>query len=401
MTRTRRTLLLGALGAIILSAGCADLLDPSLPTPRERAQRDMKTLQTSRDPRERASAARGLGSVKAPEAVPVLIAALRDPDAGVRSNAADALAEMPDAAAQSLPALRAALVRETAGPVRVDTGWALKKLKAEPAEWVPVFRASLKDPDTHTRYNAAIGLLGRGDPVEIFPVFFDELGTPFGKGTSQQPYWMVRRVVESNDPRLVPLLLDGLQNGNDEQRAAAAVNLGGFKPLPVGQIARPLIVALRDPDPTVRGNAVTSLMRIGYEPRQGALVGPPLVDVLRDPDPRVRRAAAGAFRSMSQAPRSAIAGLVRLLRDPDPEVRAEAAFGLMGFLPPAREAVPALVTAYAQETEKKVKVSIAHALGSVRGGARDAVPLLRAALRDPDAEIRDAASSALQLIERE
>jgi HEAT repeat protein len=401
MTRTTRALLLCGLGAILLCAGCADLLDPSLPTPRERAQRDMKTLETSRDPRERASAARGLGSVKAPEAVPLLIAALRDPDAGVRSSAADALAEMPDAAPQSLPALRAALARETANSARVDIGWALKKLKVEPAVWVPAFRASLADPDAHTRYNAAIGLLGVGDPVEVFPVFYAELGTPFGKSTSQQPYWMVRKVVESNDPRLVPLLLEGLQRGTDEQRQVAAINLGSFKPLPIGQIARPLIGALRDPDPTVRGNAVTSLMRIGYEPRQGALVGPPLVDSLRDPDPRVRRSAAGAFRSMNQAPRTAIGGLAQLLRDPDPEVRAEAAFGLMGFLPPAREAVPALMTAFGQETDKKVKVSITRALGSVRGGAREAVPMLRAALRDPDADIRDAASTALQLIERE
>jgi HEAT repeat protein len=388
------------LSAALLAGGCADFLDPQLPTPRERAQGEIRTLRESRDPQERAKAARSLGSLKAPEGVPVLIAALRDPDAGVRGHAADALGEIPDAAAQSLPPLREAIGREPSVPARVEMAWALKQLKAEPREWVPALRSGLGDPDTLTRYNAAIGLIGRGDPVEILPVIFAELGTPFGKQTSEHPYHLVRRIVESNDVRLVPILLDGLRRGNPEQRAAAAINLASFKPIPAAQVTRPLIQALKDPEPGVRENAAISLMRIGYEPGQGAEVGPPLVEALRDPAPRVRKAAAGAFRSMARGPRTAIPALADLLRDPEAEVRAEAAFALMGFVPPAREAVPALSAAFPRETEKQVRVNIVRALGSIGAEARSAVPMLRAALRDPDESVRDAAAQALSLIER-
>jgi HEAT repeat protein len=81
-------------------------------------------------------------------------------------------------------------------------------------------------------------------------------------------------------------------------------------------------------------------------------------------------------------------------------VRAAAAFALMGFVPPAREAVPALSAAFPRETEKQVRVNIVRALGSIGAEARSAVPMLRAALRDPDESVRDAAAQALSLIER-
>jgi HEAT repeat protein len=388
------------LGAAVLAGGCADFLDPKLPTPRERAQEEMKTLRESRNPRERAEAARSLGRLGAPEAVPVLIDALRDPDARVRGQAAEALGEIKGAAAESIPPLREAVGREPVVPARVDMAWALKQLKADPREWMPAMRSGLGDPDPHTRYNAAIGLIGRGDPVEIFPVVFNELGTAFGDKTDVRPAGLIGDIVKSNDARLVPLLVAGLQRGNNQQRAVAAINMISFKPLPVAQIRGPLIEALKDPEPDVRQYAAIGLMRIGYEPGQGAQVGPPLIELLRDSDPKVRKQAAGAFRSMKQAPRNAIPALAALLHDPDPEVRAEGAFALMGFIPPAREAVPALTGAFPGETQKQVRVNILRALGSIGAEARPAVPMLRQALRDPDAGIRDAAAEALSLIER-
>jgi HEAT repeat protein len=102
---------------------------------------------------------------------------------------------------------------------------------------------------------------------------------------------------------------------------------------------------------------------------------------------------------MEAAPRSTMAPLITTLRDPEPGVRAEAAFGLMGYLPPPTEAVPALLAALGQETDKKVRVALIRTLGHVGPGARAAVPALRTAVRDPDADIRDAAASALSLIE--
>jgi HEAT repeat protein len=398
----RRTLPLVALA--LLAAGCADLAslgEPERLTPREEAARAIRTLETSRDLEARVSAASTLKRLRAPESVPILVKALRDLDADVRGHAADALGGMPDAAAQSVPALREALATESFGFVRNDLAWALKTLKAEPGTWVPALRANLRDRDPLNRYNAALGLAGQVDPAEIFPVVFAEVGTPAGRQFSKHPASFVGDLVKSNDLRLVPLLIVGLETGTPAQRRVAARELASFRPVPSARVRDPLLRALGDPDPEVREAAVRSLTRVGYAEgqRQGPLVGPALANMLRDPVPGVRQAAAGSFRSMEAAPRSTMAPLITTLRDPEPGVRAESAFGLMGYLPPPTEAVPALLAALGQETDKKVRVALIRTLGHVGPGARAAVPALRTAVRDPDADIRDAAASALSLIE--
>jgi HEAT repeat protein len=387
----------GLLLGVAVLTGCADFLNPRVPSPAELAQRDMRTLRESRNPEERAKAARDLD--RAPEAVPLLIAALGDPDARVRGAAAESLGEMPAASAQSLPPLREAIGREASIPARVDMAWALKQLEADPRDWVPAFRSALGHSDKLTRYNAAVGLVGVGDPVEIFPVVFAELGTEFGREVETRPASVVGDIAKSNDPRLVPLLLEGIRRGNQQQRGIALLSLLEFKPVPIAQIRGPVTAALNDPQPEVREYAAIVLGRIAIEPGQGAEAGPPLVEALRDPSPKVRKMAAMSFVGMRQPPRSAVPVLADLLRDPDAEVRESAALALRAFAPPAREAIPALAAAFGRETVAKVRVSLARVLGYFGPAAREAAPALRAALQDPNATVRTAATQALAQIE--
>jgi len=396
----RLTLALVSILAAALAPGCA-VFDMEPETPRQRADRALAEIRNSRDPEVRADAAKTLGGLGLPEAVDPLLLAVRDPDARVRRSAADALEHFEGSASTIVPALTSAVATESDGPARVEMGWTLKKLKADPQSWAPAFRASLGDPDPRTRHNAAVGLAGYAPAVEVFPPLFDEVGTSFGQSLSERPQSILRKVVEqSNDRRLIPMLVDGLKVGNNpEQRALAASALGLLKPVPREAIA-PLAATLRDPEPEVRANVVYTLARFGQQPNGGPVVTPALLGALKDPDPGVRKAAASSFRSMEAPPRSAIAALVETLRDPTAEVRAEAAFGLMGFhSPPARDAVPALSAAFAQDPDRQVRVNAARALGLMGAVARDAVPALRAGLRDPDERVRDAAAEALQLIE--
>ena len=318
----------------------------------------------------------------------------------MRRRAADALEHFEGAAPTIIPVLAGAVAVEPDGPARVEMGWTLKKLKAGPEVWAPAFRASLADPDPLTRHNAAVGLVGHAPGLEVFPPLFAEVGTPFGRSLTDRPESILRKVVEqSNDRRLIPLLLDGLKTGNPSQRALAAQALGLLKPVPREALA-PLAATLRDPEVDVRTNAVYTLTRLGQQPNGGPGVTPALLGALKDPEPGVRKVAASAFRSMEAPPRGAISALVETLRDTNAEVRAEAAFGLMGFhSPPAREAVPALSTAFAQDPDRQVRVNAARALGLMGPVARDAVPVLRAGLRDADERVRDAAAEALQAIE--
>jgi HEAT repeat protein len=397
----RATLVLLTLaGVVLVVAGCAVLDDGPSETPRQRADRALRDIRESKGPEVRMRAAESLGDVKLPEAVDPLLQALRDPDPRVRRRVADALEKFEDAAPAIVPSLTAAAVAETNAPARVEMGWALKKLKAAPDTWVPAFRAGLADPDPLTRHNAAVGLVGQAPALDTFPPLFAEVGTPFGQELTERPQSIVRRVVEqSNDRRLIPLLLDGLKTGNPPQRALAAQALGLLKPPPREAIA-PLGAALRDPEVDVRTNAVYTLTRLGQQPNGGPGVTPAILGALKDPEPGVRKVAASAFRSMEAPPRSAIPVLVETLRDGNAEVRAEAAFGLMGFYsPPAREAVPALSTAFARDPDHHVRINAARALGLMGPVARDAVPALRAGLRDEDERIRAVAAEALQTIE--
>lgn len=401
--RTRATLAVLALLGAVLAAGCA-VLDGGQPeTPRDRADRALAEIRESKDPEVRAQAAKTLGDLAPlPEAVDPLLRAVRDPDPRVRRGAADALMRYDGAASRIVPVLTAAAAAEPDAAARVDMGWTLKKLKADPPAWTPAFRASLGDPDPLTRHNAAVGLAGTAPALEVFPTLFAEVGTPFGQSLSERPQSTLRKVIEqqSNDRRLMPLLVDGLKPvNNPAQRAFAAQALGFLTPLPREAIG-PLGAMVRDPEPDVRTNAVYTLTRLGQQPNGGPAVTPALLVALKDPEPGVRKVAASSFRSMEAAPRGAVAALVAALRDPSAEVRAEAAFGLMGFhSPPAREAVPALSAAFGQDPDRQVRINAARALGLMGPAAKDAVPALRSGLRDPDESVRSAAAEALQGIE--
>jgi len=402
--RSRRVTVRALLAVLALAgaalAGCAVLDDGPSETPRQRADRALRDIRESKDPEVRMQAAKTLGDLKPPEALDPLLQALRDPDPRVRRRVADALEHFEDSAPAIVPTLTAAAAAETNAPARVEMGWTLKKLKAPPETWAAAFRAGLADPDPLTRHNAAVGLVGQAPALETFPPLFAEVGTPFGQSLSERPQSIVRRIVEqSNERRLVPLLVDGLKTGNPAQRGLAAQALGLLKPPPREAIA-PLAAAVRDPEADVRTSALYTLTRLGQQPNGGPGVTPAILGALKDPEPGVRKVAAGAFRSMEAPPRNAIPPLVDALRDENAEVRAEAAFGLMGFYsPPAREAIPALSAAFARDPDRQVRINAARALGLMGPVARDAVPVLRAGLRDEDERIRAVAAEALQTIE--
>ena len=302
----RPTLAALALAGAVLTAGCAVLDEGGPETPRQQADRALREIHESRDPDVRAKAAQTLGELKLPEAVDPLLRAARDSDARVRRRAADALEHFAGAAPTIIPVLAGAVAVEPDGPARVDMGWTLKKLKAEPQVWAPAFRASLADPDPLTRHNAAVGLVGHAPALEVFPPLFAEVGTPFGRSLTERPESILRKVVEqSNDRRLIPLLVDGLKTGNPSQRALAAQALGLLKPVPREALA-PLAATLRDPEVDVRTNAVYTLTRLGQQPNGGPAVTPALLGALKDPEPGVRKVAAASFRSMEAPPRGAI-----------------------------------------------------------------------------------------------
>lgn len=170
MSRWPHTALL--LIALFAPIGCGDGGSTAAVTPRQPVPipegasdglRAALTLLNDLDPLERALGAQriaGLG--EDPETlVPILLAALRDPNLVVRTRAAESLGEIGDQAAVA-PLIERLGDRAEARDVRTRAAEALGRLGSPIA--VPSLLDVLDDPVWHIRYHAIVALGAIGDP---------------------------------------------------------------------------------------------------------------------------------------------------------------------------------------------------------------------------------------------
>jgi HEAT repeat protein len=215
------------------------------------------------DSEVRVSAASALGSTKNLSAVEPLIAALAETDDEIREAAptvgdADVVVD-----ASSDPNSGA---RREAAEALGEIG----DLRA-----VEPLIAALKDTNVSVREGAAEALGVLKDPRAIGPLI-DVLRNPDDLSRRQA----AASLVNFKDPRVVDALIASL--GDDWVHGSAAQALDEIKVDP--GVAWPLIVALNDPNPKIRGTVADLLGRI-KDPRASK----PLTDALfKDPDEDVR-----------------------------------------------------------------------------------------------------------------
>jgi HEAT repeat protein/beta-lactamase regulating signal transducer with metallopeptidase domain len=209
--------------------------------------------------------------------IEALIAALGDPDAGVRETVAQTLAATRD------PRATAALVPLVGDPDPDIREVAVRALARNPsADAIPVLTTALQDDEPGVREVA------------------------------------VRTLGELRDPATIGALGTALGDTEADVRETAARALGELRD---ARTLGPLAGALNDVDPDVREAAVFALAELRDPDALGALVG-----ALDDEEPDVRERAVFALGELRDA--RALDALIAALRDEEPDVREQAAHAI-------------------------------------------------------------------------
>lgn len=349
--------------ALLLSAAPA-----RAESPKERAQKLMKTLAKDKDPQKRASAAEDLGTMGAWDAVPALAAALEDPSADVRIAATYGLTRLKEHAKDAVPALKKVLADPNA-LVRYNAVVALQNLDAAtPGELMPALAPLLADRDKEIRENVLKMLFNVGlEEKSVRDTLLGalELGPP--EVRHEVAMAVDRANIDASDGPWVAEFTDRLMEVGAKE--------------PDARVRRDVVMVLRDVRPPLSPGAARYLTR-----------------ALDDPDLDVASAAAATLNGAEEdrtLAQKAVAHLVKQLQaGPGAREKVRAAKVLEGLIGYRETFIPALARALVSDKEAAVRVQAALTMGDLRGDEAIA-PLLKALQSDPDRNVRAAAASGL------
>jgi HEAT repeat protein len=359
---------------------------------------------------------------------------LRSAEVATRIAAAKGLSALPAPKLTPLIPQLAEALRDEYFDVRAGAMEALQKCGAEA---LLALVEALRRDDYYSQYGAA-RLLARLGPAA--KPALDQLGRGLANASVDLRCALLQAIVEIGETiPVLPAVVTMLRDSNESVRSLAAKALGC-----AGKAAIPELVKLLDsPDPGVALSAVQALGEIGPDAgstvpqlmarflaniervrkesekesspdmktrhiryalkdcpyiwalaRLGAAVVAPLVELLKSGDETKRWYALEVLGKAGPAARSAVPELIKVLQGPGEAWNRARAAGTLGAIGPAAEAaLPALVAALgAKGAEEMVSRYAVSAL--VKMGAK-AVPLLTSALKDPDAQMRKQAATAL------
>jgi len=254
---SRAFCLFQALLLISLSlAGCVVSRDYAAPTPEQAVPRLLAVLKDP-NPEQRRTAAQSLGKIARKEAVPALVEALRDPDAGVRRYAAWALGMIGE---------------DAVGPDRSPLA------------------SLLFDPDPGVREAAAMALGLTGDTQAGIELLLERLQEPAIPADAKRLAAASLGGMEARTA--VPFLTKLLADRDAQVRRWAVAALGEIADQEtVAPLSR---VLTKDPDPGVRIEAAFRLGKFG-----GVAARPALTAALKDANADVRRLANAALQELA------------------------------------------------------------------------------------------------------
>ena len=288
-----------------------------------------------------------------------LVAALKDDNTDVRTQALQVLKEMRQTAT---PALIAGL-KDPEIDVQVEAANILSAI-GEPA--VDQLIAALADERAYVRLNVVRILSDIGDPRAVEPLII-----ALKDADSNVQKSAVQALGKIGDPRALTPLIALLNISDSQLLNCVRETLKKFVHSAVDQ----LIVTLTDQSPNVRREAANILGDIG-NPQAVEM----LIMALKDPDSDVQKIAAQALGKMRD-PR-AIDPLIISLRDGNAEVRMNSA-EILGLIGNARSTEP--LVGSLKDTNAKVRNRATRALVKIGNPSVD--PLI-AAMHDADFKVR-------------
>jgi HEAT repeat protein len=334
----------------------------------------------------RARAAEALGNLNhaAPDVISALAAALRDPEAYVRACAAEALGNLNHAAPDVIADLRTAL-HDPDSNVRAWAVSALRRLGADDHNIIPALHTALRNPDSEVRASAAeaLGRLGYND--DDIRALRNALCDPDSDVRTRAAEALIQ--LGHASPDVISALLNTLRDSEPHLRARAAAALGQLAHVSPDVIAA-LHAALRDSAALVRCYAADAIGKLGN-------ASPDVIAALRDSAAQVRFYAAYALGQLSQASPDIITALLHTaLRDSTAYVRAGAidAIGKLGSTSP--DVIAALHNAL-RDPQWNVRACAVAALGQLGDAGPDTYLAIFTTLHDPDRRVRASAAQAL------
>lgn len=355
-------------------------------------------------------------------AVPLLLDALRDKDPKVQRQAVGALRVL-DVDDETMLRAVTPLLKDDDATVRQ---YAVGVLHRCGPGAVPLLMTALKDNNESVRQQVVLALQSVGaDEKLLRPALLEALkdGDPFVRagtlgaltrfGPSAIPQLsealkdrspLVRKVAATAlgrfDLKVAPLLIAALQDDDDQVWDAARKSLIGLAA--ENKKLLPLIVqALKSDNKNVRIGAAYVMERFGSD------AVPYLVETMKDdPQPSVQWAAVDTIDTIGLPARKALLPLAEVAANPNSTVKmrdgAIAAMlkmhGLDLYRTEPVKAVPELLELLA-ERNATVRWSAALTLGAIGPPAKDAIPALTKALKDPSTSVSQTAQYALRRIQ--
>jgi HEAT repeat protein len=264
------------------------------------------------------------------------------------------------------------------------------------------WRTDLRDPQAKVRRSAAFALGRFGYSARPFVTELKKLlredDSPDVRDMAAAAIGDIAKAVGDGDRTLWASVNGELSTTLKKDKAprvrrSAAYALGAFG-AQAAEAVDSLRGALQDTDAAVRQNAAWALGQIGEE---AAKAVEPLCGCLNDSDALVRRDAAGALGSVGKAGARAVGRLIDMVKRESDEVAKKTALdSLAQLVTRENKDVARGLDQLLADKDPEIALSAALILARVGGEeATAALPVLRTALKDPDAHVQELASAAL------